>query len=109
MDTEEDEMENDTRECCCGRVKLRSEEEKRSLLNRLSRIEGQVRGVKGMVEKDAYCPDIALQVSAVTAALNAFNRELLAEHIRTCVADGVHGGDDGKLEELIDTLGKLMK
>ena len=95
--------------CCCARTKERSEEEVRLLLNRLSRIEGQVRGVRGMVEKNAYCPDIIVQVSAVSAALNAFNRELLANHIRTCVADGVRQGDDGKIDELIDTLQKLVK
>ena len=95
--------------CCCERRKERSEYDKKLLLNRLSRIEGQVRGIRGMVEKDAYCPDIAMQVSAVTAALNAFNRELLADHIRTCVADGVRGGDDGKIDELVLLLQKLMK
>ena len=95
--------------CCCERTKMRSAEEMKQLMNRLSRIEGQVRGVKGMVEKNAYCPDILVQVSAINAALNAFNRELLAAHIRTCVADGVRAGDDGRLEELIAMLPKLMK
>ena len=95
--------------CCCERTKERTEEEIRTLLNRLSRIEGQVRGVRGMVEKNAYCPDIMVQVSAVTAALNAFNRELLASHIRTCVADGVRAGDGGKVEELAELLPRLMK
>lgn len=103
MDTQKDAA------CCCARTKERSPEEVRLLMNRLSRIEGQVRGVKGMVEKNAYCPDILVQVSAVTAALNAFNRELLATHIRTCVADGVRQGDDEKIDELISTLQKLMK
>ena len=96
-------------EACCGRTKIRSEEEIRRLMNRLSRIEGQVRGIKGMVEKNAYCPDILIQVSAVSAALNAFNRELLSSHIRTCVADGIRAGDDEKISELIDTLQKLIK
>ena len=78
-------------------------------MHRLNRIEGQVRGIKGMVESNAYCPDILMQVSAVTAALNAFNRELLASHIKTCVADGVREGDDSKIDELVVTLQKLMK
>lgn len=101
-------MEN-TENCCCRRTKERSETEIKQLLNRLNRIEGQVRGVKGMVERDAYCPDIVVQVSAITAALNAFNRELLSTHIRTCVAEGVRGGDDEKLDELVALLQKLMK
>ena len=95
--------------CCCERTKHRTEDEVRQLMHRLNRIEGQVRGIKGMVENNAYCPDILVQVSAVTAALNAFNRELLASHIKTCVADGVREGDDGKIDELVATLQKLMK
>lgn len=102
-------MENETIQCGCERTKIRSEEEKRQLMNRLNRIEGQVRGIRGMVEKNAYCPDILMQVSAVSAALNAFNRELLAEHIKTCVADGIRAGDDSKINELVVTLQKLMK
>lgn len=102
-------MENKRAACGCERTKKRSEEEIRQLTNRLNRIEGQVRGVRGMVEHDAYCPDILTQVAAIRAALNAFNRELLASHIRTCVAEGVRAGDDGKIDELVDTLQKLMK
>lgn len=97
------------RDCCCGIKKHRGEDEKKRLMNRLNRIEGQVRGVKRMLEEDAYCPDILTQVAAVNAALNAFNRELLAEHIRTCVADGVREGHDEKIDELLATLQKLMK
>lgn len=94
----------------CGmRKKQRSPEEYRSLINRLNRIEGQVRGIRGMLENDAYCPDILIQAAAVNAAVNAFSRELLANHIRTCVADGIRGGDDGAVDELISTLQKLMK
>lgn len=96
-------------EPCCAQAKHRTPEEQHALLNRLSRIEGQIRGIRGMVERDAYCPDILTQVSAVTAALNAFNRELLANHIRTCVADGVREGHDEKIDELVATLQKLMK
>lgn len=96
-------------ECCCCKTKERSPEEYKSLINRLSRIEGQVRGLKGMVEKDAYCPDILVQVAAVNAALNGFSRELLGNHIRTCVADGIRAGEDEKIDELIALLPKLMK
>ena len=94
---------------CCQRTKIRSEEEMKKLMNRLNRIEGQVRGVKGMVENNAYCPDILTQVSAITAALNAFNRELLDSHIRTCVSDGLKNGSSEKLDELVALLPKLMK
>ena len=99
-------MSND---CCCHKTKHRSEEEYKALLNRLSRIEGQVRGIRKMVETDAYCTDILTQVSAVQAALNAFNRELLASHIRTCVADDIRSGKDETIDELVSTLQKLMK
>ena len=94
---------------CCHRKKVRSEEEYKDLIHRLNRIEGQVRGIKKMVEKDAYCPEILVQVSAVNAALNSFNKALLAEHIRTCVADGIRNGEDEKIDELVTMLQKLMK
>ncbi len=100
-------MEN---ECCCThKTKERSEAEYRSLLNRLSRIEGQIRGIRNMVEESAYCTDILVQVSAVTAALNAFNKELLANHIKTCVAEDIKNGKDETVDELVATLQKLMK
>ncbi|MBQ9092330.1 MAG: metal-sensing transcriptional repressor [Anaerotignum sp.] len=96
--------------CCCNhKTKHRSEEEYKALLNRLSRIEGQVRGIRKMVETDAYCTDILTQVSAIQAALNAFNRELLANHIRTCVMDDIKNGKDETVDELVQTLQKLMK
>ncbi len=95
--------------CDCHKTKKRSEEEYKALLNRLSRIEGQVRGIRKMVQTDTYCTDILTQVSAVRAALNAFNRELLANHIRTCVADDIRNGNDETIEELVSTLQKLMK
>lgn len=98
-------MEN----CCCHKTKHRSEEEQKRLSNRLSRIEGQVRGVREMLQRDAYCPDILVQVSAVSAALNSFSKELLATHIRTCVADGIRQGDNEVIDELVTTLQKLMK
>ena len=86
-----------------------NEEEYKSLMNRLSRIEGQVRGIRKMVETDAYCVDILTQVSAIQAALNAFNRELLGNHIKTCVADNIRSGNDEIIDELMQTLQKLMK
>lgn len=95
--------------CCCHKTKQRSDEEYRSLVNRLNRIEGQVRGIKGMLEKDAYCTDILVQVAAVNAALNAFSKELLASHIRTCVAQDIRDGKDEVIDDLVKTLQKLMK
>lgn len=96
--------------CCCShKTKARSEEEYKKLIHRLNRIEGQIRGIRGMVENSAYCTDILIQVSAVNAALNAFNKELLANHIRTCVADDVREGKDETIDELVNTLQKLMK
>lgn len=97
------------KECCCKKTKERSEKEYKSLINRLNRIEGQIRGIKGMVEKDAYCTDILIQVAAANAALNAFNKELLANHIKTCVADDIRNGKDETVDELVATLQKLMK
>ena len=91
------------------RVKHRDEAEARRLLNRLSRIEGQIRGLRGMVEKDAYCPDILTQSAAAAAALNAFNRELLSSHIRTCVTQDIREGREDTVDELLATLQKLMR
>ena len=97
------------KECCCYKTKQRSEEEYKSLIHRLNRIEGQIRGIKGMVEKDVYCTDILVQVSAVNAALNSFNKVLLANHIRTCVAEDIREGKDETIDELVKVLQKLMK
>ena len=97
------------KECCCHNTKERSEKEHKKLINRLNRIEGQIRGIKKMVEKDAYCTDILVQVAAVNAALNAFNKELLAEHIKTCVAQDIRDGKEETIDELVVTLQKLMK
>jgi len=94
--------------CPCHKTKTRSEEEYRALINRLSRIEGQVRGIRAMVEKDAYCTDILNQVAAVTSALHSFSRELLETHIRTCVADDLRAGKDEVIDDLLRTLQKLM-
>lgn len=97
------------KDCCCHKTKERTEAEYKSLINRLNRIEGQVRGIRGMVEKNAYCTDILVQVAAATAALNAFNRELLSNHIKTCVAKDIRDGKDETIDELVATLQKLMK
>ena len=98
------------KECCCShKTKERTEKEYKDLINRLSRIEGQVRGIRKMVESDCYCPDILVQVSAVNAALNSFNKVLLANHIRTCVAEDIRDGDDESIAERVTVLQKLMR
>ncbi len=97
------------KECASHKTKERTPEEAQRLIHRLNRIEGQVRGIRGMVEKNAYCTDVLTQVAAVTAALNSFNKELLASHIRTCVAEDIRGGKDDVIDELVRTLEKLMK
>ena len=95
--------------CCCHKTKKRSEKEYKDLVNRLSRIEGQVRGIKNMLEKDAYCTDILMQVSAVNAALNSFNKVLLANHIKSCVTQDILDGKEETVDELVSVLQKLMK
>ncbi len=95
--------------CCHHKTKKRSDEEYKKLIHRLNRIEGQIRGIRGMVEKNAYCPDILIQSSAVTAAMNAFNKELLASHIKTCVAQDIRAGNDDTIDELVAVLQKLMR
>ena len=109
MTAKNDEKNTEVQCCCSGKTKKRTEEEYKSLMNRLNRIEGQIKGIKGMLEKDAYCPDILIQVSAVNSALNAFNKQLLSNHIKTCVAEHVKKGDDQIIDELVTTLQKLMK
>lgn len=96
-------------ECPLCKTKKRDEAEYKGLMNRLSRIEGQVRGIRGMLESDAYCIDIITQVAAVSAALGAFNKELLSSHIRTCVFDDIKAGNGEAVDELLATLTKLMK
>ncbi len=96
--------------CCCeNRQKHRTDDEKRALANRLSRIEGQIRGLRGMLDRDAYCTDILTQVSAVQSAINSFSKELLASHIRSCVVDDIRQGKDEVVDDLVTTLQKLMK
>jgi len=94
---------------CCKKTTMRSDEQKKMLLNRLKRIEGQVRGIQNMIEENAYCNDILIQSAAVNAAMNAFNKELLANHIRNCDARDIRNGDDEVIDELVATLQKLMK
>lgn len=96
-------------ESCCIKKKERPEKEYKNLIHRLNRIEGQIRGIKGMVERDAYCTDILIQVVAVNAALNSFNKVLLANHIKTCVTKDIREGKDETVDELLETLQKLMK
>ena len=100
-----------TEECpyCSGKHKDRNDTEKKDLMNRLKRIEGQVRGVEGMLESGAYCTDILMQVSAITSALNSFNKVLLGNHVKTCVAENIRSGNDEVIDELVSTLQKLMK
>ena len=95
--------------CCCTKHTDRSEADRKKLINRLKRIEGQIRGIIGMLENDAYCNDILIQSAAVNAAVNSFNKELLANHIRTCVARDIRAGKDETIDELVATLQKLMK
>lgn len=94
---------------CSGKHKERNDKEKKDLINRLKRIEGQVRGLEGMLEAGAYCTDILTQVSAVTSALNSFNKVLLANHIKSCVAENIRNGNEDVIDELVATLQKLMK
>ena len=94
---------------CCHKNTVRTEEERRTLIHRLNRMEGQIRGIRGMVEADAYCTDILTQAAAVTAAMNAFNRALIDKHIRGCVVNELREGHSDVIDELMDTLHKLMK
>ena len=104
-----DEKNNTDEKSCCGKHKKRERDEYKDLLNRLKRIEGQVRGVQRMIEEDAYCTDVLVQVSAINAALNSFNKVLLGNHIRTCVADNIRQGNDDVVEELVTVIQKLMR
>ena len=100
-------MENTN--ACCSKRTNRSDEERKKLMNRLSRIEGQIRGIRSMVEKDVYCNDILTQSAAVSAAMNAFNKDLLGSHIKSCVIRDIQEGKEEVIEELMVTLQKLMK
>ena len=98
-----------TQSCACHQQTVRDDQDRKKLIHRLNRIEGQIRGIRSMVEADAYCNDILTQCAAVNAAVNAFNRELIAQHLRTCVARDLQAGNDAIINELTDTLQKLMK
>ena len=100
---------DEQKECCCHKTKERSEKEYKDMIHRLNRIEGQIRGIKGMVEKNAYCTDILVQVAAANAALNSFNKVLLANHIKTCVTNDIREGKEETVDELVEILQKLMK
>ena len=97
--------------CCCntGKTKHRDNAEYKALITRLNKIEGQVRGIKNMVENDRYCVDILTQVSAVQSALNSFNKILLSQHIKTCVVDDIKSGNNEVVDELLNTIQKIMK
>ena len=99
----------DSEICCTHKTKVRTEAEYKDLVTRLNRIEGQIRGIKGMLERNAYCTDILTQVSAANAALNSFTKALLANHIKTCVAQDIREGRDETIDELVATLQKLMR
>lgn len=100
----------ENKQCPCSRRKTkREEQQKKSLMNRLKRIEGQVRGVQRMLEEDAYCADMMIQVSAISSALKGFNKELLTNHLHTCVVEDVRAGKDESIDELAELLRKLMK
>ena len=101
--------DNSGKNCDCCRTKERSPEEYRDLVKRLNLVEGQIRGIKGMLDKDAYCIDILTQVAAATSALNSFSKVLLANHLRTCVEEDVRNGSEEKIDELISFLPKMMK
>ena len=101
--------EEKTCHCTDGRKKERTADEKKNLIRRLKMAEGQIRGIQNMVENDAYCPDILIQVSAVANALNSFNKELLACHIKTCLTDDIKAGDEASIDEFVKMLQKLMK
>ncbi len=106
------EENNNANESCpaCSEIKtMRSEEEYKSLMNRLCRVEGQIRGIKKMLENNAYCPDILIQASAANAALNSFSKELLTNHLRSCVMNDAKEGKTEKLDELVNILQKMMK
>lgn len=106
---EREEFITEEKECCCSKTKERTEKEYKDMIHRLNRIEGQIRGIKGMVEKNAYCTDILMQVAAVNAALNSFNKVLLANHIKTCVIKDIQEGKEETVDELVEILQKLMK
>lgn len=102
-------MEEKAKCSCCEKHTERSGEERKKLLNRLNRIEGQIRGLKGMIERDEYCANILVQSAAAKAAIDSFNKDLLSRHIHSCVVRDIRAGEDGVVDELVELLGKLMR
>ena len=98
-----------TKSCCCSRKKVRTEAEVKDLVTRLNRIEGQVRGIRKMVEEDEYCVDVLTQVNAARCSLNSFSKVMLKNHIKSCVEEDVRNGSEEKIDELVDLLQKMMK
>lgn len=96
-------------DCCCERRTLRTEEQKKALINRLKRLEGQIRGIQNMIQNDCYCNDILIQSAAVSSAMNAFSKEVLSAHIHSCVASDIREGKDEVIDELVATIQKLMR
>lgn len=95
--------------CVCTKETVRSEEERKKLIHRLNRIEGQIRGIRGMIEYDAYCTDILIQSAAVSAAMSSFNKALLNSHIKGCVTRDIQAGKEEVVDELLEILQKLMR
>ena len=104
-------MENNKINACpmCHAGKQRDESERQALINRLRRIEGQVRGVEGMLERDAYCVDILTQIQAISSALTSFSTALLESHLKTCVKEDILSGKDEVLDELVGVISRFMK
>lgn len=94
---------------CCHKTKERADTEKRALINRLKRIEGQIRGLEKMVEENAYCIDIVTQAHAASSAIASFEKELLASHIKSCLIEDISAGKRETADELIETLEKLIR
>ncbi len=109
MSENESKNENEIKYNCCAKSTNRSEQERKNLINRLNRVEGQIRGIKGMIENNAYCTDILMQCSAASAAINSFSKDLIGSHIRGCVARDIREGKDDVIDELVSLLYKLMK
>lgn len=101
------ELTEEENECC--KKKHREEKEYRDLINRLRRIEGQVRGIEKMLEEERYCVDILTQVSAIQSALNSFNKQLLCNHIKSCVVQDIQDGKVEAIDELCATVQRLMR
>ena len=106
---EENRKKNSENDACQCRHKHRTAKEEKDLISRLNRIEGQIRGIKAMVQEERYCTDILVQVSAVQSALNGFSKMLLSNHIKSCVVEDIKNGDEEKaIDDLCETIKKMM-